>query len=265
MDSRRERLDSAEAYSAVRHFSKAIETNPSAQAYLERATARLALGQAAEAVADLTRVVELDPENVRALNERGTTWRALGKLTEAKADFDALISRGVRHPAVLTNRALVQIDLGTAESVEGALADLRTALQIDSRFAPAWEASAQIRERAGVYGKALEYYALAVKLDPNFVLAWNNRAWLLATAPEAEFRNGPLAVQCATKACELTDYQAANLLDTLAAALAEAGQFEQAVTRARQALETAEASRQAEQSARLKLYESGRPYHQPRR
>jgi len=250
---------------AVSHFTKAIENDPSAQAYFQRATARLALGQSAEAVTDLTRVIELDPNNVLALNERGTTWRQLGKLAEAKADFDAVIASGVRHPAVLTNRALVQMDQGTTESVEGALADLRAALQIDSRFAPAWEASAQIRERAGVYDKALEYYAMAARLDPAFVLAWNNRAWLLATAPDAEYRNGPLAVQCATKACELTGYQAADMLDTLAAALAEAGQFKQAVTRARQALEKADAGQQASQSARLKLYESGKPYHQPRR
>ena len=106
---------------------------------------------------------------------------------------------------------------------------------------------------------------MAARLDPAFVLAWNNRAWILATAPDAKFRDGSQAVQCATQACELTDYQAADLLDTLAAALAEAGQFEQAVVRARQALEKADAGQQDMLAARLKLYESGKPFHQPQR
>lgn len=247
---------------AIDHFSKAIEQSPSSQAYFERATARIALGQFAEAVSDLSRSVQRDPKNVAALNERGTTYRRLGKLKEAKADFDSVIASGTRHPAVFTNRALILIDVATTESVEAALSDLRTALEIDTRFAPAWEASAEIREKAGLLDKALEYYALAVEIDPNFAIAWNNRAWILATAADAKYRNGKLAVESATKACELTSYEKADILDTLAASLAEAGQFEQAVERARQAVEKADASEKKAIEARLKLYESGTPYHQ---
>ena len=247
---------------AVEHFSKTIEKSPTSQAYMERATARLALGKPKDAVGDFTKAFRLDPNNIAALNERGTTYRQLGQLKEARADFDAVIQKGIRHPAVFTNRALVGIDQGSTESIEAALKDLRAALEIDSRFAPAWEASAEIRERAGLLDKALEYYKVAVDIDPNFALAWNNQAWILATAADAKFRNGKRAVECATKACELTGYEKADILDTLAAALAEAGQFEQAVERAELALEKAEPKQKPAIEARLKIFEAGKPYRQ---
>ena len=247
---------------AVEHFSRIIEVSPTSQAYFQRATVRLALGEFSDAVGDLSRAIELDPKNLAARNERGTTYRRLGKRKEAKSDFDAVIAGGAKHPAVFTNRALILIDQATTESVEAALVDLRVALELDSRFAPAWEASAEIREKAGLLDKAIEYYRIAVEIDPNFALAWNNRAWILATAADAKFRDGQLAVECATKACELTGYEKADVLDTLAAACAEAGQFEQAVARAKQALEKASEPEKKPIQARLNLYESGKPFHQ---
>ena len=93
-------------------------------------------------------------------------------------------------------------------------------------------------------------------------LAWNNQAWILATAADAKFRNGKRAVECATKACELTGYEKADILDTLAAALAEAGQFEQAVERAELALEKAEPKQKPAIEARLKIFKAGKPYRQ---
>ena len=43
------------------------------------------------------------------------------------------------------------------------------------------------------------------------------------------YRDGKKAVASATRACELTDWTDARLLDVLAAAYAEAGDFESAV------------------------------------
>ena len=58
---------------------------------------------------------------------------------------------------------------------------------------------------------------------------YNDRAWLWATCPNAKHRDGRKAVESATQACELTRWNAPGVLDTLAAACAESGDFASAV------------------------------------
>jgi tetratricopeptide (TPR) repeat protein len=64
----------------------------------------------------------------------------------------------------------------------------------------------------------------------------NEAAWSLATSPENSERDGRQAVIYAKKACEISKMGDAHFLSTLAAAYAEAGQFEAALRYAREAL-----------------------------
>jgi hypothetical protein len=66
-------------------------------------------------------------------------------------------------------------------------------------------------------------------MNPNYEEAYTSRAWLWVTCPDVRYRNPKKAVESATKACELTQSQEAYDLGTLAAAYAEAGDFEAAV------------------------------------
>ncbi len=244
---------------AIDYFTQQIQQRPVSRSYFERGAALVALGDFEKAAADFSKAIELDPQNVPAINDRGTTYRRLGRLENAKADFDTVIARGVRHPGVYTNRAMVWLDM---RNVEQAMVDLHVALDLDQKFAPAWEASGAAREVMGDIPKAIDNYRKAVEIDPAFALAWNNRAWLLATTPSGPHRNGRQAVEFATKACELTGYQKADVMDTLAAAHAEAGQFEQAVSVAKDAIEIADENEKAAIKQRLALYEAGQPYRQ---
>ncbi len=112
-----------------------------------------------------------------------------------------------------------------------------------------------------------EFYE-AVRVSPDFPDAYNSLAWLRATYPEARFRNGPEAVRLAEKACNLTQYKEDSYLDTLAAAYAEAGQFDQAVETAKRALEVARQDTDsnnetiAERQRHLKLFEAHQPLHE---
>jgi hypothetical protein len=71
--------------------------------------------------------------------------------------------------------------------------------------------------------------------------ACNNLAWLMATCPEASFRNGPLAVTLAKRAEQLTGSSNALVMGTLAAAQAEAGHFAEAIAAAGRARQLAAA------------------------
>jgi tetratricopeptide (TPR) repeat protein len=67
-------------------------------------------------------------------------------------------------------------------------------------------------------------------------------AWLLATYPDAKSRDGTEAVQLAERACALTERRIPALLDTLAAAYAEAGDFPRAISTIEEALDRARSS-----------------------
>jgi WD40 repeat protein/tetratricopeptide (TPR) repeat protein len=94
----------------------------------------------------------------------------------------------------------------------------------------------------------------------------NSLAWFWATCPEDEVRDGAKAVEYATKACELTSWENASYVDTLAAACAEAGDFESAVKWQEKAIELLTEKNppewQTEWEERVKLYQSGKPYRE---
>jgi hypothetical protein len=71
-----------------------------------------------------------------------------------------------------------------------------------------------------------------------------------------------MAVEMATRACEWNNWTDAAYLDTLAAAYAEAGDFENAVRFQREAIAKLSAGdpSRAEFFDRLQLYESSKPY-----
>ncbi len=113
--------------------------------------------------------------------------------------------------------------------------------------------------------EAIRSYEEGIKVDPKSAALLNRLAWLLATSWDDSVRDGKRAVELARKACELTEWKDTIRLDTLAAACAEAGQFADAVTWQKKALERPEDMPKGEIDefkARLKLYESGKPMRQ---
>ena len=81
----------------------------------------------------------------------------------------------------------------------------------------------------GDHRRTVSAYREALKLDPTDGQALNGLARLVATCPNAKYRNGRLAVELATRACERAEWTEPSFMDTLAAAYAEAGDFGSAV------------------------------------
>jgi tetratricopeptide (TPR) repeat protein len=120
-------------------------------------------------------------------------------------------------------------------------------------------------KQEGEFGEAAADFEKALRLDPGFAPHHNGLAWLLATCPDAKYRDGKKAVDSATLPCELTDWKVAEVHDTLAAAWAEAGNFDAAVKWQEKALgllaKNDEWNRK-DFEPRMTLYRTKKPYHE---
>ncbi len=184
------------------------------------------LGRTAEAITALEEAVRLRPAYFSAHQKLGQLLLAAGRAEE-----------GIEHAAEAA-RLVPDADTGTV-------------------LALSYMEAGRHRDAAGVLRDILAR-------DPESFDAMGMLAWLLATAPEDDLRDGAAAVGLAERAVAGQERPDADLLDTLAAAYAEAGRFSDAVAAAGRARTAAIAEGNQdladEIGARGTLYESGRVF-----
>ena len=279
---------------AIAQATQMIDENPDVPANLiRRGRLYFAKGDYPHAILDFTNVLQNDPTNVIALFQRGRAYYRNDDLDNAIPDFDAflrlrpssapayidrgaaLIRKGDYDGAIADETKALELDPGTlfalinrgrAYKLKGnddrAIADFTRALQADPTRAATYIARAGAHENKGDYALARADNKAAIKLDPGAAPAYDGLAWQLATCPDPSYRNGKIAVVAAGRACALSHWNVAGYLDTLAAAYAESGDFDNAVTWETKFLtyhipETAANDGQA----RLRLYRAHQPYH----
>jgi tetratricopeptide (TPR) repeat protein len=151
---------------------------------------------------------------------------------------------------------------------EEALPELQHTLQLRPKFPPGEEALATALQSLGNSAEALAHWREALALEPKSITALSGAAWLLATAPDANTRNGAEAVTLAESANEISSGKNPEVLDTLAAAYAEAGDFVKARATANRALDLSVEQRDKALSAairgRILLYADGKPFRDDR-
>jgi tetratricopeptide (TPR) repeat protein len=114
------------------------------------------------------------------------------------------------------------------------------------------------------FQKARTAYEVAAQEEPNDPWTLNNLAWFLATCPESSVRDGAAAVDLATRATELSGRREPAILDTLAAALAETGDFKEAVKVQHEAMGRLSpiGFTEHEFEMHMRAYQKGRAYHE---
>ncbi len=233
---------------ATNWFAKALRIRPHYdKAPADMGAALFELGDCAGALTNFTEAVQLDPADAISLTGLGRTLACLERSDEAVRCYLGALRLDPTNTMARYHLGLEYLRRGAADQ---AVATLKQVVGLDPESAPAHLALASALQKKNEIGGAVIHYREAVRLNPGLPVARNNLAWIMATYPQPEFRNGTEAVQLAEAACEQTHYQETVFLGTLAAAYAENDQFEKAVETARRACDLAAASGQAELLAR---------------
>jgi tetratricopeptide (TPR) repeat protein len=114
----------------------------------------------------------------------------------------------------------------------------------------------------GEHAEAVKDFDAALKLNADDTGVLNNYAWVLATSPDDEVRDGRRAVELATKAVELTDEKEAHILSTLAAAYAETGDFEAARKWSQKSVDMQDPEHADQLSKELASYKENKPWRE---
>ncbi len=207
--------------------------------------------------------VEKRPTNPRARVSYGVDLYAAGKLEDAERELrEAVRLKETSAPA--------HANLGAVLCAQGHLDDgtrhLERALALDPEYHSAHANLAEAYAALGRRADAAREFSRAVDVAPDNPFLLNRLAWLLATSPEDTVRNGPRAVELAERAASITNRQDVMSLETLSAAYAEVGRFEDALATGREALALAE--RQGNEAIatdlarRLPLFEQHQKYRE---
>jgi tetratricopeptide (TPR) repeat protein len=223
-------------------------------------------------LAEFNEAIRKDPQDVNAVNGRAWLWKQKGEFGKAEDDYRETM-RLDPQPFRVTILSNLLAERGEFDK---AMKELDDGLRKWPRDSSLLVERGDLWEEQHKLGRALEDYEAAVQIAPSDGSAHGALAWILATATDSKYRDGARAVKSATIACDAFDW-AYHMIPFLAAAYAEAGDFDVAVKWQAKALEMMKRAREkpgfeepddqvqkeSEKFARMmQQFESGKPYRE---
>ena len=249
---------------AVTHFKIALELKrdyPMAHANLGRTLCRM--GRLDEGVSHFLAALRLSPKDATTQSDFGNALAALARTDEALIHYREAIRL---KPDFMEAHYNLARALAAQGKLDDAIARYGVVLKLAPDYAEAHNNLARLLAMRGRPAEALAHYRQALRQMPDSPVVLMNLAWLRAANGNPEFRDAAEALSLAKRAYEETGPENFRALDVLAAAHAEAGQFDKAAELAKKALELASAARQKDQEReiekRLELYRAGKPYRE---
>ncbi len=245
---------------AITDYSEALRLDPKyAKSYFNRGKAWSDSKNYDKAIADYTEAIKLDSKYLHAYHGRAHAWGATKDYDKAIADYTEAIRIDPKYVAGYNNRGYRRF---YQKEYAKAMVDFNAALKIDPNHANANCSKAETLAKLKKYAEAVEHFDRALKLNPSASIH-QLYSFFRATCPDAKYRDGKKAVEMAKLAIEKAGKDAGwEYSATLAAAYAETGDFELAVTEQRKALDDKhiDATDKKVQEARLALYRAKKPY-----
>jgi tetratricopeptide (TPR) repeat protein len=290
--------EKGKADQAIDHYRQAVALRPDyAEAHYNLGRLLVEHGQLTDAIVHYQRAAAINPADAEAQNNLGVTLFGIGRIDDAishyqkaldirpayaeascnlanaliaKDDLEGAIARYKVCLAAIPDQEEAQYNLAGALLRQGrtdeAIVEYQKVLQSHPESADAhanlgigWLSKGRPQDAKNEYTKALQ-------ISPENLPALSNLAWLLATSPDPNLRNGSEAVQLAERADSVSSRSEKHpsVLRILAAAYAEAGRFSEAKETAQHGLEASNLQGNTTLSNALRdeiaLYELGLPY-----
>lgn len=255
-------LEKGRVDEAVLHFRAALEIRPAdPEVHNNLGNALLRQGRPDEAIGHYEQALKHQPDLV-------VTHHNLAMLLFQKGRAEKAVPHFRRIAEIQPGSETAHNNLGWILRVTGrideSLPHLQRALELRPDYPEAHNNLGKTLFEKGQAREAIAHYRTALGLQPDSIHALSNLAWALATSPEASIRNGAQAVELAQRANELSGGNSAMVLQSLAAAFAEAGRFAEAVSAAEHALQLADPASQttpvSDLRAQLGRYQKRSPY-----
>jgi len=247
---------------AIADFSKAIELNPQdAKGYHMRGVAWHQKRDLDKAISDLTKAIQMDPGDALAYYNRGVVWNDKGGFDEAIEDYTQYIKLYPDSPGGYYNRGCAWEKKG---DLDRAIADYTQAIKMKSNVFDFYYNRGIAFYKKREFDQTFSDFTKAVEIRPEDANALSYLALILAASPTDNHRDGKRAVQLALNA--VTRDANYFTLGALAAAYAENGKFEDAISTQEQAISLLVKQGKKEELIKyrecLRFYRAGKPWRE---
>ena len=255
------RVQTGHPQEAILHYRSALRIQPDdAPVHLNLGGILLGMGHVREAVQHLAEAVRLRPDHADSHFNLAQAYGRLGEMDKAINHYRKAIRLNPEDTASLGNLGLCLHEAGRyREALAHLVEAVRRLPSLETHLPYADVLVAQRR-----YAAAMDQYRKAQVCDPGTTEAIAGLAWVLATAPDPNLRDGAEALRLAEQAANDSATASPRVLDALGAACAECGRFEEAALRAARAFVLARNQGQTalarEIAARHRLYRDGKPF-----
>ena len=244
---------------ALADFEASIQADPNRwKAVHNRGVSRAVEGQLEAALADFARVIQLQPQYDNAWFNRAEVLYELGRYDQAASDYAAALERRPDDRAARTGLAHCRFRIGRLQE---AISDYSAVVAAAPGDLDALINRAEAYQAAGQWEQAALDYRESLHSPDRTPRALASAAWFMATCPEARFRAPQKALELSQQALASAESPTARLLDTVAAARANSGDFEGARSAIAEAVSLA--PQDPALGDRQALYSQDRPFRQP--
>ena len=186
-------------------------------------------------------------------------WNLLSQPGDCESQYRDLSLAISEDPSDATLRIVRGIVSTWKDDFAGAIADFDEAIRIEPSVIDPYVLRGVAHNVVGNLEQAIIDYRRSLAIEPRNTDAYCRLAWLFATSPHPAFRCAEDAVEHSLQAYELGSWRP-EVLDTLAASYAEAGDFANAVKYEELALATSLDKFKESFNARLDLYNKSAPF-----